>query len=419
MKILHVVDTLNPEKGGVSHAVRTMASEITRLGFNTEVVTLDKSTKDEDFSVYKIYKIGPSKKPWGYAKALTPWLLNNLHRFDVVIVHGLWLYSGFAVSKVVKKIENRSTINAGVRPPKLYFMPHGMLDPYFQTSNDRKIKAIRNWIYWKLIEGKLINNASGLLFTCKQECILAKEPFSPYRPNRELIVGLGVIQPPAFKHAMLDAFYSSCPEVKNSNYLLFIGRIDQKKGVDVLIKAYKQLLLERAEKIHKSNTLLKAYHKLDCLNDHKEYPKLVIAGPGLSTDYGKKIKQLVDESDLLTANVFFPGMLESERKWGAFYGSEAFVLPSHQENFGIAVVEALGCGKPVLISQQVNINNEIAQDQAGLVEDDTIDGTLRNLKMWVSRSEYQRVKMGERSKMCFKKHFAIDAATHRLVNAIS
>jgi glycosyltransferase involved in cell wall biosynthesis len=419
MKILHVVDTLNPEKGGVSHAVRTMASEITRLGISTEVVTLDKSTKDEDFTAFKIYKIGPSKKPWGYAKSLTPWLLENLHRFDVVIVHGLWLYSGFAVSKALKKIRTQVVLNVKVKSPKLYFMPHGMLDPYFQTSNDRKIKAIRNWIYWKLIEGKLINNAYGLLFTCKQECILAKEPFSPYRPNRELIVGLGVKQPPEFNHAMLDAFYNSCPEVKNTNYLLFIGRIDQKKGIDILIKAYQQLLLERTDKIQRSNTLLNEYIRQDYQNDTKACPKLVIAGPGLSTDYGKKIKRLVDECVLLTANVFFPGMLESERKWGAFYGSEAFVLPSHQENFGIAVVEALGCGKPVLISQQVNINTEIAQEHAGLVEEDTIEGTLRNLRMWISRSEFQRVKMGERSKMCFQKHFAIDAATHRLVNAVS
>lgn len=418
MNILHVVDTINPEKGGVSQAVRTMASETTRLGFNSEVVTLDLPVIDQEDNGFKTYNIGPSKKPWGYARALIPWLLDNLHRFDVVIVHGLWLYSGFAVDKVVSRFRKAAKSGDFPNSPKLFFMPHGMLDPYFQRSKERKIKAIRNWIYWKLIEGRLVNNANGLLFTCKQECILANEPFTPYRPNRELIVGLGVQQPPEFMPSMLEAFYNFCPQVKDYGYLLFIGRIDQKKGVDILLGAYEILLREQREKTIKSLLLIDEYKSNNFLN-HQKCPKLVIAGPGLSSDYGKKIKRTVEDNDLLCDNVFFPGMLQADSKWGAFYGSEAFILPSHQENFGIAVVEALGCGKPVLISQQVNINTEIIQEHAGMVEDDTIDGTLKNLKAWFSRSEVQRLKMGERSKICFKKHFAMDAATRRLVNAVS
>ena len=75
-------------------------------------------------------------------------------------------------------------------------------------------------------------------------------------------------------------------------------------------------------------------------------------------------------------------MLTGHAKWGAFYGAEAFILPSHQENFGIAVVEALACGKPVLISKQVNIWHEIIEGGGGLVEEDTTAGTLRLLESW-------------------------------------
>lgn len=64
-------------------------------------------------------------------------------------------------------------------------------------------------------------------------------------------------------------------------------------------------------------------------------------------------------------------MLQGDVKWGAVHGCEEFVLPSRQENFAIAVVEALACGKPVLISDQVNIWREIAEDGAGLVGGDT------------------------------------------------
>jgi len=421
MNILHVVDTVNLERGGVSQAVRTMAAETTKLGFTSEVVTLDvpldEAEKDET-TAYNIYKIGPSISPWGYSKALIPWLTGNLSRFDVVIVHGLWLYPGFAVDKVINRFKKAARVPGSSTIPKLFFMPHGMLDPYFQRSKERRLKAIRNWLYWKIIEGRLVNSANGLLFTCKQECMLANEPFAPYTPNRELVVGLGVQQPPKFKRSMLDAFYNTCPQVKNSDYLLFIGRIDQKKGVDILLKAYEILLIEQIKRNMKSIALSNTYNTVN-IQTIQNCPKLVIAGPGLISDYGRKVKRLVDESALLAANVFFPGMLQGESKWGAFYGSEAFVLPSHQENFGIAVVEALGCGKPVLISHQVNINTEIIQENAGMVEEDTIDGTLKNLQTWISRSEVQRIKMGERSKICFNKHFALDAATRRLINAVS
>ena len=70
-----------------------------------------------------------------------------------------------------------------------------------------------------------------------------------------------------------------------------------------------------------------------------------------------------------------PGMLQGDMKWGALNAAEVFCLPSHQENFGIAVAEALGCGTPVLISDKVNIWREIEADGAGLVDDDTVDGT--------------------------------------------
>ena len=91
----------------------------------------------------------------------------------------------------------------------------------------------------------------------------------------------------------------------------------------------------------------------------------MIAGPGLDTAFGREMRQLAEslcpQPSTLTPQpaVFFPDMLTGDAKWGALYGCEAFVLPSHQENFGIAVVEALACGKPVLISNQVNIWREI------------------------------------------------------------
>ena len=85
--------------------------------------------------------------------------------------------------------------------PKLFVMPHGMLDPYFQKAAGRKFKAVRNWLYWKLIENNLIKQADGLLFTSMLELELASQSFVPYHPKNETVVGLGVDNPPWFEES--------------------------------------------------------------------------------------------------------------------------------------------------------------------------------------------------------------------------
>jgi len=401
MNLLHVVDALEPKKGGVSQAVNAMAMEITRFGINNEVVTLDNPDELYCSSAYLIHPLGPSKGPWSYSNKLIPWLKNNLSRFDAVIIHGLWLFQNFGVSKVLGDYKRNALNQQSKRTiPKLFIMPHGMLDPYFQLSSSRRLKSIRNWIYWKLIEGKIINTADGLLFTCKEECRLANEPFKPYQPKNKLIVGLGITAPPEYTLSMQNAFQRKCKKLGNQPYILFLGRIDEKKGIDLLLHAYGKLSMD---------TLAKKKRKL---------PKLVVAGPGLETSYGQKVQSLVYQNPLLKGSVFFPGMLENESKWGAFYGCDAFVLPSHQENFGIAVVEALACAKPVLISNQINISQEIKDANAGLIEDDTIEGTLKAFKAWLLMSDLEKTEMKNRAKKCFENEFAIGPATSRLLNAI-
>ncbi|MEM6691379.1 MAG: glycosyltransferase, partial [Planctomycetota bacterium] len=135
-------------------------------------------------------------------------------------------------------------------------------------------------------------------------------------------------------------------------------------------------------------------------------------GP-IDSDYANRIQRL--SVDLgLADRVHFAGMLTGDAKWGAFYGCEAFVLPSHQENFGIAVVEALSCGKPVLISDQVNIYQEIQQADAGLVRPDTIEGTLSLLDEFTALSGDQRVKMGIAAREGYEEHFSIQQAAGKL-----
>ncbi len=333
------------------------------------------------------------------------------------------------------------------RHPSLFVMPHGMLDPWFQRDKSRRVKAVRNWFYWWLVERDVVNSADALLFTCQQELALARTTFGGYRPRREINVGYGIAEPPAFEPKMREAFAAKCPDLHGRPYLLFMSRVHAKKNVAALVRAYARVHSEqnkrifshsRAERDRQLEELSEAV-KLTQPTDRETalrqidtdkserlaadrpgenaagpvtragdgqsqqngkgrvaFPDLVIAGPGWESDYGREVRGLIDVAnsnfaqssstlDLKlktshSAPIHAVGMLSGAAKWGALYGCEAFVLPSHQENFGIAVVEALACGKPVLISDQVNIWREIVEDGAGLVEGDTEEGVEKLLR---------------------------------------
>jgi glycosyltransferase involved in cell wall biosynthesis len=118
-------------------------------------------------------------------------------------------------------------------------------------------------------------------------------------------------------------------------------------------------------------------------------------------------------------SIVFPGMLTGDVKWGALSAAEAFVLPSHQENFGIAVAEALACGTPVLISNKINIWREIEADGAGYVENDDLRGTTNLLNRWLATSEPLRAQMRENARKCFALRFEIDRATDSLLSVLA
>src|SRR5688572_10353779 len=224
MNVLHVSPGMDPKLGGVCQAVRIIISGLTELGVNNEVVSLDAANSaflNQDS--FQVHAVGGGTGPWSHNPNLIPWLINNCSRFDAVIVHGLWLYYGYGVRKAMQRLTSRS--------PKLFVMPHGMLDPYFQRAPGRKLKAIRNWFYWKLIEGNVVNKADGIFFTCEEELLLAREPFRPYLPQRELNVKYGIENPPENSWEMREAFLRRCPQAYDKPYILFLSRIHEKKGV--------------------------------------------------------------------------------------------------------------------------------------------------------------------------------------------
>ena len=390
MRILHVITSMDPSYGGPSEGVRNLAHCLRSLGHSWEVVCLDDPQAgflaNESIPVHAL---GKSRKPWSYHPDLKNWLEYNLPRFDGVILNGLWQYPGYVMSRFAQY----------PGAPPFFVYPHGMLDPWFQKAEGRRLKAIRNWIYWKLIEHNVINRAKAVLFTCAEEKRLASTTFSSYHPQNEINVGYGVSDPPAFMEQMTDAFTQKCPDLQRASYYVFLSRIHPKKGIDLTIKAYAA-----------------TYHASPVTHP-SSIPHLVIAGPGLETEYGRAMQKLA--ADLCPpVHVHWPGMLTGDAKWGALYGAEAFVLNSHQENFGIAVVEALSCATPVLISNQINIWQEIDQDKGGFVAGDTEVGAKQILLQWHGLSPEEKGRMRKAARNCYEKRFGINTAALNLLSTL-
>lgn len=394
MKILRVIPSMDPATGGPCQGIRNLTPALRALGAETEVVCLDDpaagffATQKDDFI---IHALGRPSTPWQYNKHLLPWLEANLPRFDIVVVHGLWLYHGFAVRKAIKTLK---AANAD-RVPKWFMMPHGMLDPYFQTDGGRKLKAYRNKVYWSLIEGRNIHQADGILFTCAEEMRLAAHTFGHYAPKQTVDIGYGIQPPPDVPPETAADVLATHTIPSDDPYILFLSRIHEKKGVDMLLSAYADIVRTASP------------------GDH--LPNLVIAGPVEQPALGEAIRTTLADNPPLSRKVFLTGMVTGVHKWGLLQRASAFALPSHQENFGIAVVEALACRVPVLISDKVNIWPEISEAGAGLVAGDDAAGTRTLLDRWIAMPDAEKNSRRTAAYDCFHQRFDARAAARRQV----
>jgi glycosyltransferase involved in cell wall biosynthesis len=375
MRILHVMRSFDPASGGPIEGVRQLAPNYREAGHEAEAVTLDDpGAVFLNDAPLPVHAMGPTKRKYGYSPKLLPWLRANLSRFDGVVVNGLWQYHGLAAWRACKG-----------RVPYAVFT-HGMLDPWFKR--EYPLKHAKKWPYWALVEYRLLRDARRVLFTSETERRLAEESFWLHRWRGE-VVPYGTPGPKGDAEALKAAFYGACPEMTGRRFVVFLGRIHEKKGCDLLVEAFGRVAGDDAE-LH-----------------------LLMAGPD-QTGWAKELQAMAAKLGV-AGRVHWPGMLTGDAKWGAMAASEAFVLPSHQENFGISVAEALACGRPVLISDKVNIYAEIVQDGAGLVEEDTLAGTERLLRRWLALSGPERAAMGVAARRCFEARYD----SRRLAGAIA
>jgi len=380
MRLLHVIATTDPESGGPVEALLRISEGLIRDGHEVAVVSLE-SPEDVAMRGFPFPAIGVGRglRKYSYNSRLTKWLETNARDFDAVILHGIWNYSSLGAWRALRK----TTI------PYFVFV-HGMMDPWFREQYP--LKHILKQIYWAAAEGRVLRDAAAVLFTCEDERTRAAGSFHFHR-YRERVVLLGTGDPNGDADAEIAAFHAALPNLRDRKYLLLLGRIHPKKGCDLAVQAF-------------AESLPGLPNNLD----------LVIAGPD-PVGWSKELRALADRLGV-GHRVHWPGMLKGEAKWGALRSAAALLLPSHQENFGVVVAEAMACATPVLISDKVNIWREVSSAHAGLVEPDTLEGTRTLITKFHAMTVDDRTKMSKDAREGFLKYFDVQMTAREFAAAI-
>ena len=379
MKILHVIPSIDPATGGPVEGLKQLCHVYRSAGHEVEVACLDSPDRAAEFGFpVQVHGLGPGWGLYGYSPGALKWFKENITYFDVVFINCIWQYNTLAAYRAL----------IGKSIPYAVFT-HGMLDPYFQ--NRFPLKHIKKLVYWHLFLRRILKDAAAVLFTSEEERLLARQSFPGY-VVRETVVPYGIFPPKLEGHEASGEFLSRWPELREKRLAVSIGRIHPKKGTDILIEAFAATMAKDS-----------AWH-------------LVIAGPD-QVGIRENLEALACRLGI-SERITWTGMLTGAAKWGALFSAEVFVLPSHQENFGIVVAEAMFCSLPVIVSNKVNIWREVENYGAGLICDDTVKETKECLARWLSLTEAETAVMRIRSKKCFDDLFNYDVTAQKALEIV-
>lgn len=331
MRILHVIPSLASRGGGPAKAVIEMCRELLRRGEDVEIYTTDSdidgrlevplgravSVRGVSVTYFKASLNNYYKISLSIAAALK----STLPRYDLVHINSLYQFSSTMAACYCRRYGIPYIIR-----------PHGTLDPYLYRRH-----RFRKSVYELLIERRNLAAAAMVHFTSVEEMELAQSLGLAFH-GTVAPLGLETDETPPGCGEIADAAW---PVIKGHKVILFLGRINFKKGLDILAHAFGQIRRHRSD-VH-----------------------LVIAGAD-NEGLQKEVRSWLTEQGVLDA-VTFTGMVVGELKAALLQRAVMFVLPSYSENFGIAVVEAMSAGLPVVISNKVNIWSDIETAGAGLV----------------------------------------------------
>ncbi len=380
MKVLHVIASVESRHGGPQEVLRQYCLAAGRLGEHFEVASLDARPDSAMASAgIPVHALGPGRSQWCYAPRARRWLDEHVAHYDAVVVHGLHQYHTLAVWRACRR-----------QAVPYFVMPHGMLGPWFRAASPWR--HLRKWLFWPWQDYRLLRDAAAVIFSCDQEARDAPRTFWPYAA-RGAVSGFGIAETAAAPEAEAAALAATCPRLVGRRFLLFLGRLHPVKGCDLLIEAFARIVASEPD--------------LD----------LVLAGPdpGAQAD---PLRQLAARLGV-AHRVHWTGTVAGPLKVGLLRHAEALVLPSHHENFGMVVVEALSCATPVLLSTGVNIWREVVGAGAGLADAHDGAGIHQLLVRWIALEPSVRQAMRDSARRAYLAHFQIDAAARRFLATMS
>lgn len=326
MRVLHVIPSIGPLRGGPSVAMGIIARALRDGGVDVDVAT----TNDNDSELLEVpigepvdengvryWYFERTTYPYTTSAGLGAWLRVNTANYDVVHAHALFSFSTSAAASAA----TRNAIPYVIRPL-------GTLARYGMQQH-----SLLKQLSWYTVERRVLKKAAGVHFTSEAE----REESERLGKWHSFVVPLGIDAPPQVSHTATDPA---------KPVYLFLSRIHPKKRIELLLQAF-WLVRESAPGA-----------------------RLIVAGTGAS-DYVTELKRLSEELGVST-HVEWSGHVAGEDKQKLYQRADAFVLPSVNENFGIAPVEALAAGLPVVLTRGVAIHREVETRQAGIIVDDTV-----------------------------------------------
>lgn len=388
LKILQIVPSISLVYGGPSQMVQGLSAALANLPKQTvaqvTILTTD-SNGDVDEAPLPVplgipiaqdgyetihFRCSPFRR-YKFSTDLLSWLWANAHRYDIAHIHALFSPVSTAAAAVCRW-----------RNLPYLMRPLGTLDPA-DLQKKKKIKQI----YANLLERPNLAGAAAIHFTSEQEAKVS-ERFGVATPD--VVIPLGVALPNLPDRATAQAAIRAQFEIPAERpIVLFMSRIDPKKGFDLLLPALANL--------HQQN---RPFHFLLCGANPQDRA------------YETSIRRQI-ETSAWASWATLSGFIAGELKAQILSAADVFVLPSYYENFGIAVAEAMAAGIPVVISDQVHIWPAIKESQAGWVVPCEVAALTQALGEAIGNGE-ARSQRGQNAQQCAQAKYSWQAIAQRV-----
>jgi len=329
MRVLHVIPSLSAAHGGPTRALVMMERQLSALGVTVHTITGDDDGPGrrngkylgepltENGATHRYFR--RQTQFYSVSLPLARWLRRYVADYDLLHIHALFSFSSMAAVHAARR--------AGV---PYILRPLGTLASYGVQQRRPWLKRLS----LTCLEGPALRHAAAVHFTSAEE---QREAGALGLPMRGVVIPLGIEDAVPAVDVLVRAQF---PALAGSRYLLSLSRLDPKKNIEGLLRAFAQC------------------------SPQWSGVKLLVAGSGASA-YVEALKALANKLGL-SDHVVWAGQVDGDLKARAFAGAELFVLPSFSENFGIAAAEALMAGVPCVLAQGVAIAQDVTAAGAGL-----------------------------------------------------